>query len=743
MKINKLLIVFLLFIGLGVNKPAKADEGMWIPMLIGKNFEQMKQQGFRLSPEDLYSINKASLKDAIVSFGGFCTGEIVSDKGLVFTNHHCGYDAIASNSTPENNILDNGFYAKNYQEEKPIPGLFVNFLVRMEDVTEKVNQATKSLSDEQKAAKIEEIGKQLADNAIKDTHYDAFVRDFYKGNQYFLYVFEKFTDVRLVGTPPQSIGKFGGDTDNWEWPRHTGDFAVFRIYTGADGKPADFNTANKPLTPKKFLPVSIKGVKSNDFAMVYGFPGRTDRFLTSYGVKLAIEQVNPTIVKLRDLRLKAWKEEMDKDVAFRLKISSKYASIANYWKYFIGQTSQLKRLNIFDEKQKNESEFSKWSAQQKDYAGLMEQYGKVYQAYAPYAVHRTYINEGLLASGFVRNVLTVNNALVALNSKKSDASAVKQIQEDLQELLKDYTDTYNETADKKIFSQILTAFYNDVPKAQHPAFLTEILNKYGAARPSESFQQFTNSLWAQSKLINPAKLQSFLADNPSSENLIKDPAFIFATQVNPVNYVKANLGTTISDFEQEKGKLDNLYLKGLLEKNKNELIYPDANSTMRISYGTVNDYSPKDGIEYKIGTTLEGVMEKYVPGDSEFDLPQEWLRAYEQKNYGQYAENGTIPVNFITNNDITGGNSGSPVINGDGELIGLAFDGNWEAMSGDIAFDKKYKRTIAVDIRYVLWCIDILGDAKHIINELDIRKADNKRLGKDRMIMKDKKSSKK
>ncbi|MGV8879955.1 MAG: S46 family peptidase [Sphingobacteriaceae bacterium] len=732
----KLWVIALVIIASFTGKHAKADEGMWIPMLIGKNYDQMKKQGFKLTPEDLYNVNKASLKDAIVSFGGFCTGELVSKNGLVFTNHHCGYDAAASNSTPENNILDNGFYAKTFQEEKPIPGLFVDFLVRMEDVTSKVMAGIQGVDEAERAAKIQEIGKQLADEGVKGTHYEGFVRDFYKGNQYFLYIFQKFTDIRLVGIPPQSIGKYGGDTDNWEWPRHTGDFSVFRIYGDKDGKPAEYAPENKPITPKKFLPVSIKGVKNNDFAMVYGFPGRTDRFLTSYGVKLATDEVNPTIVKLRDIRLKAWKEVMDKNLSFRLKISAQYASIANYWKYFIGQTTQLKKLKIYNQKQKQEAEFTTKIAAQPEFASLMEDYKKVYAAYEPYAIHRTYINEGLLAATFVRNILTLNNGLKALQAKKDDAKSVQAIREDLQELLKQYGETYNEIADKKIFIGILTAFYSDVAKAQHPKFITEILQKYMSANPQAAFEKYADYLWKNSNLINPEKVKSFMAANPSLEMMSKDPAYQYAIQINPIDYVKANLGTVISDFESAKAKLDHLYLKSLLKLNKNELMYPDANSTMRISYGNVQDYAPKDGIEYKIGTTLEGVMEKYIPKDSEFDLPQSWLDAYAQKSFGQYAENGTIPVNFITNNDITGGNSGSPVINGDGELIGLAFDGNWEAMSGDIAFDKKFKRTIAVDIRYVLWCIDVLGDAKNIIAELDIRKGAPKRLGKDRQIMK-------
>ncbi|WP_207426052.1 S46 family peptidase [Pedobacter sp. SYSU D00535] len=718
MRFKKLLFSLFLASAVLLSSIVKADEGMWIPMLIGKNYEQMKKQGFKLTPEDLYNINKASLKDAIVSFGGFCTGEIVSKNGLIFTNHHCGYDAIADKSTPQDNILDNGFWAKSYGEEKPVEGLFVNFLVRMEDVTAKINAATQGLAEAQKAAAIIEAGNKIAAEATKGTHYEGFVRDFYKGNQYFLYVFEKFNDVRLVGTPPQSIGKYGGDTDNWVWPRHTGDFSVFRVYAGADNKPAAYAASNKPYTPKKFLPISIKGVENGDFAMVYGFPGRTDRFLTSYGVKLATEQVSPTIVKLRDIRLKAWKEEMDKDVATRLRLSSLYANIANYWKYYIGQTEQLKRLKIYEKKQKEESEFNTWAANNPEYANIIDRFNTVYATYAPYAIQRTYVNEGFLASAWVRQAIQAKGIVTNILENKQP----EQTKERIETALKAYEETYIASADKKIFAQILSSFYNDVPRTQHPKFYTAIAQNYWTGAPEGTFQKFADFLWEKSIFTDPQRLREFYA-KPSLKVLESDPGYQYAINLVPTEYVKNNLTPVLPDFEAAKADLDKVYLKALLEKNKGKLMYPDANSTMRISYGNVQNYSPQDGVTYNILTTIDGVMAKYQPGDDEFDLPQNFIEAYNAKNFGQYAENGTLVVNFITNNDITGGNSGSPVINGNGELIGLAFDGNWEAMSGDIAFDKQYKRTIAVDARYVLWCIDVLGGAKNIINELDIRKA--------------------
>jgi len=700
----------------------KADEGMWIPMLIGKNYEQMKKQGFKLTAKDLYNANGSSLKDAIVHFGGFCTGEIVSDKGLIFTNHHCGYDAIASNSTAQNNILDNGFYAKNYGEEKPIDGLFVRFLQRMEDVTAQVNEATKGLKGAEKASKMLEVFNAISKAAVTGPTIEANVKDFYKSNQFILFVYERFDDIRLVGAPPQNIGKYGGDTDNWEWPRQTGDFSVFRVYAAKNNTPAKYAADNVPYKPKKFLPVSIKGVKNGDFSIVYGYPGRTDRYLTSYGVDLATEKVSPTIVKLRDIRLKAWKAEMDKSVETRLKLSSKYANIANYWKYYIGQTEQLKRLKVAESKRKDEKAFTEWAAQKTEFAGLMEQYDQIYKSIDPISVQRTYINEGFLASAWVPNAISIGRAWNAMDQKKGDDAFAAQVKGGVDKTLATYQETYNETADKKIFAQILASFYNDVPVKSQPKFFSEIAEKYWAGNPEATFQKYADYLWENSNFIKPEKLKAFMASNPSLDAVKNDPGYKYAVNLYPADYVKANFGSVVADFESKKEELDNLYLKAILEKNAGKIMYPDANSTMRLSYGNVQDYSPKDGIVYKTTTTIDGVMQKYIPGDSEFDLPANLIENYNKKNFGQYGNDGTLTVGFITNNDITGGNSGSPVINGNGELIGLAFDGNWEAMSGDIAFDKQFKRTICVDVRYVLWCIDVLGGAKNLIEELDLKK---------------------
>jgi hypothetical protein len=549
-----------------------------------------------------------------------------------------------------------------------------------------------------------------------------------------LFIYERFNDIRLVGIPSQSIGKFGGDTDNWEWPRHTGDFSVFRVYADAENKAATYSINNKPYTPKKSLPISIKGIKNGDFSMVYGYPGRTDRYLTSYGVRMATEKTNPTIVKLRDIRLKAWKEEMDKSLDTRLKLSSQYANIANYWKYFIGQTEQLKRLKIEEEKQKQEEDFTNWAASSPVNVNLIGAYKNAYAIYEPYAVHLTYVNEGLLASAFIRNANQIGNMIKSMNARKEDVAYQTQVKQNFNILVNNYQNTYSENADKKIFAQILTSFYQDVPKSQHPKFITLILENYWKGSSEASFKNYVDHLWEKSNLIDPEKMRKFLS-NPSLEALENDPAYRYASNLIPQDYIRNNFGSVFSDFQIEKNRLDNLYLKALTEKNKGNLAYPDANSTMRISYGAIQNYSPKDGIMYDIKTSIDGMVAKYKPGNEEFDLPKSLLEAYSKRDFREYAEAGTLPVGFISNNDITGGNSGSPVLNGNGELIGIAFDGNWEAMSGDIAFDKQYKRTISVDIRFVLWCIDVIGGAKNLIDELDI-KTNKLTVPKDKLILK-------
>ncbi len=717
---KKFLIAIVLSVSL---MKASADEGMWLPMLLGQQvYNDMVKKGLKLTKEQLYSINKASLKDAILIFGGGCTGEVVSDQGLVFTNHHCGYSAIAGASTVEHNYLRDGFYAFNKDQEIQST-LTVQFLDRIVDVTAEVEAGVKGLSWADRIKKLPDVYKAITDKvADKENALAGRIYSMFKGNQYIMYVYKTYRDIRLVGAPPESVGKFGGDTDNWEWPRHTGDFSIFRIYGSKDGKPADFSKDNVPLKPKHFLPVSIKGFKDGDFAMIYGYPGGTNRYETSYGIKLKNEIENPSLVGLRDVRLKLMHEQMIKDPAVKLKLASNYASVANYWKFFDGETKQLIKYHVYDQKKDYENKFTAWAQGKSEYANIMNDYAKNYTDWTPYAQQRQYLIEGILgsplagtASGLIslETLLLKNNASSADIKKATDAATANR---------KTFLESEDLPSDERILAATAMMFYNDVDKSQHPiGFYEGIKGTYGDLRDEATFKKWAHDVFKNTMLIDDAKWNAFVS-NPDVATLQSDPAFAYASAfVKSYNSKYAPLYTA---FVNKNNELGRAYMKGIMEMNPAAVnkMYPDANFSMRVSYGSVKSYNPRDAVHYDFVTTSKGILEKYIPGDYEFDLPANQIELLKKRDFGQYIDKRTndLVIGFITTNDITGGNSGSPVIDANGNLIGLAFDGNYEALSHKIAFDKDLNRTINVDVRYVLWCIDKLGGAKNIINELKL-----------------------
>ena len=702
---------------------ATADEGMWLPMLLGQQvYNDMVKRGLKLTKEQLYSVNNSSLKDAIIIFGSGCTGEIVSSQGLIFTNHHCGYDAIATASSVQNNYLRDGFYAMNKDQEIQTK-LTVQFLDKIIDVTKDVEDAVKGLSWADRVKKLPEVYKAITDKmADKENGLEARIFSMFKGNQFIMYVFKRYRDVRLVGTPPESIGKFGGDTDNWEWPRHTGDFSVFRVYGSADGKPADFSKDNTPLKPKHFLPVSIKGFKDGDYAMIYGYPGSTNRYENSNGIKLKNDIENPTLVGLRDMRLKYMYEQMIKDPAVKLKLAGNYANVANYWKFFEGETKQLKKFNTEAEKKAYEDKFTSWAKGKPEYENIFADYAKNYATWTPYSKQRQFINEGILGSplaAFSAGLISLEDKLLKTNTSAAD---LKKALDAATANRTAYLEAADKPSDEKIMAAVTMMYYNDVDKNQHPiGFYEGMKGTFGSLKEEVTYQKWAKSVFSNTMILDDAKWAAFVKD-PLATTLQDDPAFAYAAAFTKNYNVK--YAPTYTAFVNKNNELGKAYLKGIMEMNPAAVnkMYPDANFSMRVSYGNVKSYRPRDAVFYDYVCTSKGILEKYKAGDYEFDLPAKQVDLLRKKDFGQYIDKRTkdLVVTFITTNDITGGNSGSPVIDANGNLLGLAFDGNYEALSHKIAFDKDLNRTICVDVRYVLWCIDKLGGAKNLIDELKL-----------------------
>ena len=713
-KLNLVLLLTVIFSGW-----ASADEGMWLPSLIYKlNITDMQKEGLELSAEDIYSINNSSLKDAVVALDrGSCTAELVSKDGLLLTNHHCGFDEIQTHSSVEHDYLRDGFWAMSREEELSNPGKTVTFLVSVEDVTSQVlADVTDAMSDNERNKIVRNVSSELEKKAKGDTHYETYVRSFFNSNKYYLFVVETFKDIRLVGAPPQALGKFGGDTDNWMWPRHTNDFSMFRVYCGPDGKPAEYAKDNIPYQPKHFLPVSLKGVDKGDFAMIMGYPGRTNRYETSYGVKNTMEVTNEVRIEVREKLLDIWSEYMSTSQKARIQYASKHARSSNYYKYSIGQNKGLTNLNVIGKKQEIEKEFTTWVNADKSRS---EKYGKalsmIESSYNNVESDkaRAYMQEALMRGPEIFMFANRAQSLLELLEKPDEnKEKIDRIADSMKKRMDDYFKDYDAATDQKVVGTLLKLYADKNAPQYYPDFFIGIQKKYKG-----DFSKYATKLFENSIFDSKEELTAFL-EKPSLKVLKKDMALIAADDIfSKYREMTDNAG----ESQKKRSEGERLFVAGLMEMQPDKVFYPDANSTMRLTYGKVDDYEPRDGVTYNYFTTTDGYLEKEIPGDDEFDVPERMKQLLIDRDYRKYADkDGSLHTCFITNNDITGGNSGSPVINGKGELIGIAFDGNWEAMSGDIAFEPELQRCINVDIRFVLWVIDVYAGATHLVDEMEI-----------------------
>ena len=714
MKFLKLLL--LLF----VLQTQAQQGGMWIPSLLkGMNETEMKSMGMKITAKEIYDANQSSLKDAVPQFDGGCTAEVISDKGLILTNHHCGFAAIQDHSSIEHDYLRDGFWAYKMEDELTNPNMTVMFVVQIEDVTAKVLEGVATVTSEtEKQKKIQENITTLSNTLPKETWQENKIKTFYNGNQYLLFVTETFKDIRFVGAPPSSIGKFGSDTDNWVWPRHTGDFSLFRIYADKNNHPAAFSADNIPYKPKKFFPISIAGLKENDFTMVMGYPGRTTEYLPSVAVNQIVETLNPAKIEVRDAALKVQDRFMRKDQAIKIQYAAKYAGVANYWKKWMGETKGLKKANAVAAKQKFEKEFQEKVikvGKQAEYGTLLSDFEKNYTDIKDYALAKDYFSEVALRNTEILSVGYKLYQLEQILNTKGEQSFTDR-KNTLSKGIADFYKDYNVEVDKNVFEQLINLYATKSPKQ----FLPETLVNLDAAK-------LTSDIFANSKLTSLTRFKELLDGDSKTVieklnadkgyQLIKSMADAYSTMVAPT-YDAINLKNTATQ---------RTYMKAILELFPNKRIFPDANSTLRITYGKVKGYQPNDGVYYEPFTTLDGVMEKYIPGDYEFDVPQKLIELYNTKDYGKYGVKGKMPVCFIATNHTTGGNSGSPALDANGNLIGLNFDRVWEGTMSDIFYSPDICRNIMVDIRYVLFLIDKFAGAQNIINELKIMPSTNKK----------------
>lgn len=705
---KRLYSLFLLFTLISTS--LIADEGMWLPSLIKDKIADMQKNGFKLTAEDIYSINQASLKDAIVQFGGGCTGELISDNGLLITNHHCGFGQIQSHSSVEHDYLKDGFWAMSLNEELPNKGLSVKFLVRMDDVTDKILSGYKPEMTENERSEIVKTNSASVIAAAKqNNNYEARVEALYYGNQYFLFIYETYTDVRLVGAPPSSIGKFGGDTDNWMWPRHTGDFSIFRIYAGKDNKPAAYSKENIPYKPKKFFSISLNGVKEGDFTLVYGYPGRTQEYLMSDAVKYIAGISNPNKINLRTMRLDIQKEEMSKSAEIRIKYASKNASVANSWKKWQGEAKGIVRLNTINDKIEFEKAFSVWAKDKPEYSNLINEISATYKKLEPFAFVNDYQSEAINANEIIKFAGTVYSAALKNSKMSPEISA-----ENISVIMEDFYKDYYMPIDKKSFIAIVGEYYKNVPAKYQPKYFTDKMSEY------KTVDSFATYIFDNSIFSSKEKALRFISDGVTPGKFDNDPAVVMYKEFS--DYFSNSVKPVYDGLNNNLNLLYRTYMRGQMEFRKDKTFYPDANSTLRITYGKVKGYVPMDGVYFKHSSTLEGIMQKDNPQIYDYNIPQKLRDLYARKDFGRWAVNGTVPVCFIATNHTSGGNSGSPVLNGKGELIGLNFDRVWEGTMSDVAYDPDMCRNISLDIRYVLFVIDKLAGAQRLIDEMKLVK---------------------
>ncbi len=717
---KRLIIIALVLLALAA-PGAKADEGMWIPVLIEKyNIRLMQENGFRLTAEDIYSINRASMKDAVVLFGGGCTGEFISDKGLIITNHHCGYGYIQNHSTMEHDYLSDGFWAASAAEELPNNGLSVTILKYMEDVTEKVLKGvTDDMDREKREAVINANITAITAEAVKGTHFLAAVRPFFLGNQYFLIVNEVFRDVRLVGAPPSAIGKFGGDTDNWVWPRHTGDFSLFRVYSDKDNKPAAYSAGNVPYKPAYHFPVSLAGVKEGDFTMVFGYPGRTQEYAPSHHIRMLKDVIYPKQVEIRGKKISIMEQEMAKDPLVRLKYSGKSFGLANGWKKWIGEIQSLENMNGVERKEAFEKEFAEWvkadPERTRRYGTILDEYAEIYKDYTHNYLINVYTSEVFGSAGVEPASLAGAFRRAVEMAQKKDPALKPDLDKEL-ERLQGYADNHFRNYDGNVSRQLFTAVMelygaNIGPEWQADAYRELAVSSKG------DFAAAAEKLFAKSIFTDEARVKDLLK-NFDPKKVVKDPFYRMVTSAGSL--IESRIREDMVAADRRLAELNKLYMAAQMEKGSDRVFYPDANSTLRLAYGKVMGYDSRDAVYHKHQTTLSGVMEKDNPDIYDYDVPDRLRELYQQKDFGRYAVNGDVPVCFIANNHTTGGNSGSPVLNAEGHLIGVNFDRAWEGVASDIMYNPKQSRNISLDIRYVLFIIDKFAGAGYLIDEMTL-----------------------